>query len=200
MRRFLFSLIAVLATLSINNVNAQNIDSNLCNETTMTKQEARKAVKAAHKAAVKAQNEQLYNEALQALKDGAWVIEVDQIVFPRGLTKFVSKTTNFVSMNNNQAVVLLALTHFHSGQNGLGGFTVQGNPSKITMSNGKHGIVYYNFNVQGIAISATVNVQLTGDSNRTTVTIYPNFNNNNVTLTGNLVPYNSSNVFQGQTI
>ena len=68
------------------------------------------------------------------------------------------------------------------------------------MSNGKHGIVYYNFNVQGVAISATVNVQLTGDSNRATVTIYPNFNNNNITLTGDLVPYNSSNVFQGQTI
>ena len=123
-----------------------------------------------------------------------------QIVFPRGLTKFVSKTTNFVYINNNQAVVQLALTHFNPGQNGLGGFTVQGNPSKITMSNGKHGIVYYNFNVQGVAISATVNVQLTGDSNRATVTIYPNFNNNNITLTGDLVPYNSSNVFQGQTI
>lgn len=200
MKRFLFLLTAILATLSINNVNAQNIDSNLCHETTMTKQEARKAAKAAHKAAVKAENEQLYKNALQALKDGSWVIEVDQIVFPRGLTKFVSKTTNFVYMNNNQAVVQLALTHFNPGQNGLGGFTVQGNPSKITMSNGKHGIIYYNFNVQGVAISATVNVQLTGDSNRSTVTIYPNFNNNNITLTGNLVPYNSSNVFQGQTI
>ena len=200
MKRFLFLITAVLATLSVNNVNAQDVDANLCNETTMTKQELRKAAKAAHKAAVKAENEQLYKNALQALKDGSWVIEVDQIVFPRGLTKFVSKTTNFVYINNNQAVVQLALTHFNPGQNGLGGFTVQGNPSKITMSNGKHGIVYYNFNVQGVAISATVNVQLTGDSNRATVTIYPDFNNNNITLTGDLVPYNSSNVFQGQTI
>lgn len=200
MKRFLFLITAVLATLSVNDVNAQNVDTNLCNETTMTKQESRKAAKAAHKAAVKAENEQLYKNALQALKDGSWIIEVDQIVFPRGLTKFVSKTTNFVYINDNQSVVQLALTHFNPGQNGLGGFTVQGNPSKITMSNGKHGIIYYNFNVQGVAISATVNVQLTGDSNRATVTIYPNFNNNNITLTGNLVPYSSSNVFQGQTI
>lgn len=200
MKRFLFLLTAVLAILGINNLNAQNVDTNLCNETTMTKQESRKAAKAAHKAAIKAENEQLYKEALQSLKDGSWVIEVDQIVFPRGLTKFVSKVTNFVSLNDNQAIVQLALTHFDPGQNGLGGFTVQGNPTKITMSNGKHGIVYYNFNVQGVAISATVNVQLTGDSNRATVTIYPNFNNNNITLTGNLVPYSSSIVFQGQTI
>lgn len=200
MKRVLFLITVVLASFSIGNLSAQNIDPNLCNETTMTKQEARKAAKAAHKAAIKAENEQLYNNALEALKNGSWVIEVDQVVFPRGITKFVSKTTNFVYMNDNNAVVQLALTHFFSGQNGLGGFTVQGNPSKITMSNGKHDIVYYNFNVQGVAISATVNVQLTGDSNRATVTIYPNFNNNNITLTGNLVPYSSSTVYQGQTI
>lgn len=200
MKRFLFLLTAVMATLSLNSVYAQSYDSDLCNETTMSKQEAKKAARAAHKAAIKAENEQLYNNALQALKDKSWVIEVDQIVFPRGLTKFVSKATNFVSLNDNTAVVQLALSHFDPGQNGLGGFTVKGNLSKLKMSNGKHGIIYYNFIIQGIAISATVNIQLTGDSNRATVTIYPNFNNNNITLTGNLVPYSSSIVFQGQTI
>ena len=46
----------------------------------------------------------------------------------------------------------------------------------------------------------TVNIQLTGDGNRATVTVYPNFNSNNLTLTGRLVPYDQSNVFQGQTI
>ena len=68
------------------------------------------------------------------------------------------------------------------------------------MSTDKHGIVYYNFIDQGVAVSATVNIQLIGDGNRATVTIYPNFSNNNLTLTGVLVPYDQSNVFQGQSI
>ena len=58
---------------------------------------------------------------------------------------------------------------------------------------------FYNFMVQGMMVSATVNIQLLGDGNRATVTIYPNFNNNNLTMTGTVVPYNQSNVFQGQT-
>ena len=83
--------------------------------------------------------------------------------------------------------------------NGLGGITVEGTVSDITMTTDKRGSVFYNFMVQGMMVSATVNVQLLGDGNRATVTIYPNFNNNNLTMTGTVVPYSQSDVFQGQT-
>ncbi len=66
MKKVHFLIAVVLASFSIGNLSAQNIDPNLYNETTMTKQEARKAAKAAHKAAMKAENEQLYNNALEA--------------------------------------------------------------------------------------------------------------------------------------
>ena len=166
----------------------------------MTRQEARKAARAAHRKAMEAENQQLFQQAVQALKDGSFVIEADQLLFPQGLTKFVSSLTNFVSMNDGKAVIQIATSNFRPGPNGVGGITVEGTPSNITMSTGKRGIVYYNFMDQGIAVSATVNIQLTGDGNRATVTIYPNFNSNNLTMTGVLVPYEQSNVFQGQTI
>lgn len=169
-------------------------------ETTMTRQEARKAARAAHKKAIAAEQQQLFEQAVQALKEGSFVIEADQLLFPGGNTKFVSSLTNFVSMNEGKAVIQIATSYYAPGPNGLGGITVNGNASNITMSTSKKGIVYYNFMDQGIAVSATVNIQLSGDGNRATVTIYPNFNSNNLTMTGRLVPYEQSDVFQGQSI
>lgn len=196
MKRF-YLLSVTLLTLLIfgNGLYAQDFGQ----ESTMTKQEARKAARAAHRKAVAAENQALFEQAVQCLKEGSFVIEVDQLLFPRGLTKFVSSLTNFVSMNEGKAVIQIATSNFRPGPNGVGGITVEGNASNITMSTSKRGIVYYNFMDQGIAVSATVNIQLTGDGNRATVTIYPNFNSNNLTMTGTLVPYNESQIFQGRT-
>ena len=189
MKRF-YLLSVTLLTLLIfgNGLYAQDFGQ----ESTMTKQEARKAARAAHRKAAAAQNQALFEQAVQCLKEGSFVIEVDQLLFPRGLTKFVS-------MNEGKAVIQIATSNFRPGPNGVGGITVEGNASNITMSTSKRGIVYYNFMDQGIAVSATVNIQLTGDGNRATVTVYPNFNSNNLTMTGNLVPYNESQIFQGRT-
>ena len=197
MKKFYLCSITLLTLLIFGTaLNAQDFGD----ETTMTRQEARKAARAAHRKAMEAENQQLFQQAVQALKDGSFVIEADQLLFPQGLTKFVSSLTNFVSMNDGKAVIQIATSNFRPGPNGVGGITVEGTPSNITMSTSKRGIVYYNFMDQGIAVSATVNIQLTGDGNRATVTIYPNFNSNNLTMTGVLVPYEQSNVFQGQTI
>ena len=197
MKNFYLLSITLLTLLCFGTgLNAQDFGS----ETTMTRQEARKAARAAHKKAIAAENNQLFEQAVQCLKEGSFVIEADQLLFPQGMTKFVSGLTNFVSMQDGKAVIQIATSNFRPGPNGVGGITVEGNASNITMSTSKKGVVYYNFMDQGIAVSATVNIQLTGDGNRATVTIYPNFNSNNLTMTGKLVPYNESNVFQGNTI
>lgn len=197
MKKIYLLSITLLTLLSFSsNLMAQDFGS----ETTMTRQEARKAARAAHRKAVAAENEQLFQQAVQCLQEGSFVIEVDQLLFPKGLTKFVSSLTNFVSMKDGKAVIQIATSYFRPGPNGVGGITVEGNASNITMSTSKKGIVYYNFMDQGIAVSATVNIVLGGDGNRATVTIYPNFNSNNLTMTGRLVPYEDSQVFQGQTI
>lgn len=197
MKKFYLMTIALLTLLCLGSgLYAQDFGS----ETTMTRQEARKAARAAHKKAIAAEQQQLFEQAVQALKEGSFVIEADQLLFPGGNTKFVSSLTNFVSMNEGKAVIQIATSYYAPGPNGLGGITVNGNASNITMSTSKKGIVYYNFMDQGIAVSATVNIQLSGDGNRATVTIYPNFNSNNLTMTGRLVPYEQSDVFQGQSI
>ena len=196
MKKILMLSVALLTLLSFSNyVHAQEFGA----ESTMTKQEARRAARAAHKKAMAAEQLKEFQQAVECIKSGSFVIEVDQLLFPQGMSKFVSKITNFISMNEGNAVIQIATSYFNPGLNGLGGITVQGKVSDITMSTDKKGFVYYNFMVQGLMVSATVNIQLLGNGNRATVTVYPNFNNNNLTMTGEVVPYNQSEVFQGST-
>ena len=196
MKKALMLSIALLTLLCYgNNISAQDFGE----QSTMTRQEARKAARAAHKKAVAAQQLKDFQKAVEAIKSGSFVIEVDQLLFPRGNSKFVSSLTNFISMNEGKAVIQIATSYFNPGPNGLGGITVEGTVSDITMSTDKKGFVYYNFLVQGMFVSASVNIQLLGNGNRTTVTVYPNFNNNNLTMTGVVVPYSESDVFQGPT-
>lgn len=196
MKKIFVLTISLLTLLSFNNYSyAQDFG----NESTMSKKEARKAAKAAHKAAEAAQQKLLFEQAKKCLENGTFVLEADQLLFPKGLSKFVSSITNFISMNNGEAVIQISTSNYNPGPNGVGGITVEGTVSDVTMQTDKKGRISYNFSVQGIAISATVNMQLSGDGNRATVTVYPNFNSNNVTMTGILVPYNKSSIFQGRT-
>ena len=196
MKRFITLSVVLLAIMGIGNYSyAQEFGA----ESTMSRQEARKAARAAHRKAEAAQQLKDFQAAVECIKSGSFVIEVDQLLFPRGMSKFVSSLTNFVSMNEGSAVIRIATSYYNPGPNGLGGITVEGTVSDITMTTDKRGSVFYNFMVRGMMVSATVNIQLLGDGNRATVTIYPNFNNNNLTMTGTVVPYSQSDVFQGQT-
>ena len=201
MKRILMLSLALLTLITYGNIlNAQQTNTqNFGSESTMSRQEARKAARAAHRRAEAAQQLKDFQQAVETIKSGSFVIEVDQLLFPRGNSKFVSSLTNFISMNEGKAVIQIATSYFNPAPNGLGGITVEGNVSDITMSTDKKGFVYYNFLVQGMFVSASVNIQLLGNGNRTTVTVYPNFNNNNLTMTGVVVPYSESDVFQGQT-
>lgn len=196
MKKLITLSIVLLTIMGIGNYSyAQEFGA----ESTMSRQEARRAARAAHRKAEAAQQLKDFQAAVECIKNGSFVIEVDQLLFPRGMSKFVSSFTNFISMNQGNAVIQIATSYYNPGPNGLGGITVEGKVSDITMSTDKRGSVYYNFSVQGMMVSATVNIQLLGDGNRATVTIYPNFNNNNLTMTGTVVPYSQSDVFQGQT-
>ena len=60
---------------------AQNSDGGQ----TMNAKEARKAERAIRRKIVAEQNEKLFQAALQALKEQSFVVEVDQLIFPRGM-------------------------------------------------------------------------------------------------------------------
>ena len=138
-----------------------------------------------------------YSQALEALKQGSWVLEANDIMFRSGIVRYVSSSTNYVSVNDGNGVVQTAFTNFIYSPNGLGGVTVQGSVSGVSMNMDKDGNVYYNCSILGAGISATLNLTLTGGTNQASIYVSPNFNGNTLTMNGHLVPYDSSSVFQG---
>ena len=149
-----------------------------------TRQAERKAQREAQKAREKAENERNYAIAVQALKEGKFVLEADQLVFKRGRSAFVSSTTNFVLMDGEHASVQIAANNALAGPNGIGGITVDGSRKEMKITTDKKGNVNCSFSVQGIGISAQVYITLTNGGNHASARISPNFNSNTLTLNG----------------
>ena len=165
-----------------------------------TRQAERKAQREAQKAREKAENERNYAIAVQALKEGKFVLEADQLVFKRGRSAFVSSTTNFVLMDGEHASVQIATNNALAGPNGIGGITVDGSRKEMKITTDKKGNVNCSFSVQGIGISAQVYITLTNGGNNASARISPNFNSNTLTLNGVLVPLSQSNVYKGRAL
>ena len=165
-----------------------------------TRQAERKAQREAQKAREKAENERNYAIAVQALKEGKFVLEADQLVFKRGRSAFFSSTTNFVLMDGEHASVQIAANNALAGPNGIGGITVDGSRKEMKITTDKKGNVNCSFSVQGIGISAQVYITLTNGGNNASARISPNFNSNTLTLNGVLVPLSQSNVYKGRAL
>lgn len=165
-----------------------------------TRQAERKAQREAQKAREKAENERNYAIAVQALKEGKFVLEADQLVFKRGRSAFVSSTINFVLMDGEHASVQIAANKALAGPNGIGGITVDGSRKEMKITTDKKGNVNCSFSVQGIGISAQVYITLTNGGNNASARISPNFNSNTLTLNGVLVPLSQSNVYKGRAL
>ena len=195
MKKVLFVAALLLVCFSVT-MNAQTKK-----EERAAKREALKKEREARRAIETQIDSIAFMKAVNALEEGEFVLEANNVTFPNGLVRFVSSNTNYVQMDNGEGVVQTAFSNFaySPGPNGLGGVTVEGKISSPTLNKDKDGNVYYTFNIQGIAISATVSISLTAGTNNACAQISPNFNGNNMTMTGNLIPISESDVFQGTT-
>ncbi len=170
------------------------------NATAQNTKEERKAAREIRKAEEAKWQKEQFAIAKQALLDGSFVIEADQLIYPRGEVENVSSITNFISMKDDKVSVQIAVMNHMPGYNGLGGLTVDGTPSKIETKTLKNGIFLYKFSVSGVAISANIEIQLNGDGNNVSATILPNFSNRKLTMRGRLVLPENSKVFKGSSI
>ena len=195
MKKVLFVAALLLVCFSVT-MNAQTKK-----EERAAKREALKKEREARRAIEMQIDSIAFMKAVNALEEGEFVLEANNVTFPNGLVRFVSSNTNYVQMDNGEGVVQTAFSNFtySPGPNGLGGVTVEGKISSPTLNKDKDGNVYYTFSIQGVAISATVSISLTAGTNNACAQISPNFNGNNMTMTGNLVPISESDVFQGTT-
>ena len=139
-------------------------------------------------------------QAIAAILNKDFVLEADNVTFRNGNTVLVNSTTNFISVKGNKAVVQISPSNYASGPNGVGGVTVQGAISGYEIRTDKKGRIYLSMNVNGIGISAQIELFITPGSNYAQATVYPNFNSNTVWVDGTIVPYDSSDVFEGTSL
>ena len=139
-------------------------------------------------------------QARAALQNQDFVFEADNVTFKTGAAVFVNSNTNFISVKGNRAVVQISPSNFTAGPNGVGGVTVDGVISGQQITKGKDGRIIFSMNVTGIGINAQVEIYMFPDSNQATATVYPNFNSNTVWLSGKIVPYENSTVFEGLSL
>lgn len=170
-------------------------------ESRAARREALKKERDARRALEAQQDSVSYLKAIEALKTGSFVVEADFVSFPSGITRYVSSTTNYIQADNGEGIVQTAFNNFAytPGPNGIGGITVEGNISGFELKEDKDGNYSCNYMIQGVAISASIFITLTGGTNQASVQISPNFNSNNMTMTGKLLPLDESDVFQGTT-
>ena len=141
-----------------------------------------------------------YVQGRAALVNQDFVLEAESVTFKNGTTAFVNSTTNFISLKGNKAVVQISPSSFASGPNGVGGVTVEGNVTDLQVRTDNKGRTTLSMNVMGIGINAQVEVYMYPGTNRASATVYPNFNSNTVWLQGDIVPYENSNVFEGNSL
>lgn len=162
---------------------------------------ARKAAKEAEKAEREAQEMLAFEAAKKALFAKDFVLEAERVEFKRGNFKYVTPSTNFVSLVDGKATVQLAFDGaVFSGPNGIGGITVEGTPSNVEVETDKKGNVNFKMMVQGVGISASITVRMIKGSSKCTATVSPNFSSNRVSFTGTVYPSESSSVFKGRTL
>ena len=139
-----------------------------------------------------------YVQAINAIRNGSWALEASNVTFNNGVTRFVTESTNFVSVDDGQAVVQTAFNNTNvNSPNGLGGITLEGRILDEELKMDEEGNVYYNYNIQGAEISATVNVVITSHTNQATATVNPNFSSRQMTLSGYIYPYDSAGIIEG---
>ena len=155
----------------------------------MTRQEKKEAQKAMEQA--------LFEEARQAIENKAFTLEADRVIFKRGRNAFVSSDTNFVMVDGDKSSVQVAFNIPASGPNGLGGATVDSNVSGYKIKTDKKGSIYLTMSVMGVGISAQVSITLWKQQCHRRYT--PDFNSNRLTLSGEILPLDKSNIFKGRS-
>lgn len=140
----------------------------------------------------------VFMQALNSIKAGSWALEASNVTFDNGVTRFVTQSTNFVSVNNGQGVVQTAFNNSNiNSPNGLGGITLEGRVTAEEIKKDNEGNIYLNYSIQGADISATVSVVVTAYSNQATATINPDFSSRQMTMSGYIYPYDNSGIIEG---
>lgn len=103
----------------------------------------------------------------------------------------LDKSTNFIVVQGERAMVQFALNDGSLGANGLGGLTVAGRVTNKRVTQDGDGGVMLTFHVMGSRVNADVSIQLYPDCDSASAMVMATFSSDRITMYGRLLPYNN---------
>jgi len=158
-----------------------------------------KAAREAQKAQEAKLEAMRHEQAVAALKNMDFVMEADRLTFKRGETFNVPSSINFIASSDGITTVQLG-SYRGSGLNGVGGITVEGKATDVSVTTDKKGVITLSMNVTGVGISAYVRITMFGSTNQATATVEPNLSSNRITLFGVVRPSSESTSYKGRSL
>lgn len=145
-------------------------------------------------------NESLYQQAVDAVYRGQFVLEANRLTFRRGGMANVMSNTNFVSLENGRVTIQTSSNRGWPGRNNLGGVTYDARPSTIRTNTDRHGNLHVTIHAQGAIFSGRISMTIFAGSNTAFATVKPTFRGQSITFHGVVVPAETSRVFRGRAI
>jgi len=158
---------------------------NIKKEMALAKKQARDSVRMA-----------AFEKAKSALTDKNWILEATQVYSKWGRVFQVNDNTNFIMLEKDKAYLQLAFNGFSSGPNGIGGITLKGYPTKISIKTDKQGNITYTMNVFGNGLNADITIWLGYGDDHAEAIVNATFSSGQVSFSGRLVPLADSNYYR----
>jgi hypothetical protein len=137
-----------------------------------------------------------FEKAKTALTDKDWILEATQVYSKWGRVFQVNDNTNFIMLEKDKAYLQLAFNGFSSGPNGIGGITLKGYPTKISIKADKQGNITYTMNVFGNGLNADITIWLGYGDDHAEAMVNATFSSGQLSFSGRLVPLSDSNYYR----
>ncbi|MBQ4279855.1 MAG: DUF4251 domain-containing protein [Rikenellaceae bacterium] len=137
-----------------------------------------------------------YAAAMEALQLKSFIAAFDR-VYSSGRSDYLTPRSNFVTLNGDKASLQLIVDPTVLGDNGIGGFTVEGTASDFSMSTNKKGITRYKMTITGPSLTCNVEILLSPGDNTIRAEVISVLRGTRVSLSGTLAPYVATDVNRG---
>ncbi len=129
-------------------------------------------------------------KALKAVRDGYFVIQATEVHNSYGqITLGLNDNTNFLLMQGDKGIFQVAFNNMNPGLNGLGGVTLHGKISNVSIKEDKNGNAYITYFMVGRNMNANVMITLYKGGDQAYATIDPTMSSGRISIRGRLVPY-----------
>ena len=106
----------------------------------------------------------------------------------------VQRSTNFIVVQGDKAMVQFAFHNGSFGANGLGGLTVSGRVTNKQVSQDKKGNVWITFHIIGSRVNADVNIEMYANCDYANAQVNATLGRERLQMNGRLVPYKNDDL------